>query len=204
MKDEIQYIGECEHIDNWSGITSLRCKKRYFNLFNPITGYYQKIAFCNDYLKLHMQKIEHYSFDISNSCRYELNKLIAQSIDLRQYTTSLYKRKQPVIRDISFIICNRPFVYVRVPFRLVVEWYLKNHSRELWYELKDAVVDFMHTNERYKKYKTVCNNLNTMLNKLKHTYYAQDEPLINDILLLILKIIYNETHKQQVPSALPI
>lgn len=201
---ELQYIGKCEHLDNWSDITSLRCKKRYFNVFNPITGYYQKIAFCNDYLKLHMQSIEHHSYDISNSCRYELSKLIAKSMNLQDYMIRLHKRKEPVIRDISFVICDRPCVPVSIPFRLVVEWYLQNHSRTLWYELKDAVVDFMHTNERYKKYKTVCNNLNSMLNKLKHSYYAQDEPLINDILLLILKIIYNETHKQQIPSALPI
>ena len=201
---ELQYIGECEHLDNYSGIKSLKCKKRYFNVFNPITGYYQKIAFCNDYLKLHMQRIEHYSCDISNMCRYELSKLIAKSMDLQDYTIRLHRGKQPVIKDISFVICDRPCVPVSVPFRLVVEWYLQNHSSALWYELKDAVVDFMHTNERYKKYKTVCNNLNSMLNKLKHIYHAQDEPLINDILLLILKIIYNETYKQQVPSTLPV
>jgi hypothetical protein len=205
---ELKYIGECEHLDNWSGIKSLRCKKRFFNVFNPVSGKYERIAFCNDYLKLHMQhhinQFDHCSYDVSNGCKHELTKLIRKAINLEGYDQYLATRKQPVIRDISFLICHRPFVHVVVPFREAVEWYLKNHNSDLWYELKDAVIDFMYSKERYKKYKTVCHNLSVMVNKLKHTCYTQDELLINDILLLILKIIYNETNQQQVTTALPV
>ncbi len=43
-----------------------------------------------------------------------------------------------------------------------------------------------------------------MIRQVPRKEYNDREPAINDILLLILKIIYNETHKQQVPSALPV
>jgi hypothetical protein len=105
MKYEIKYIGECDHIDNWSNLVNHpRCKKRYFKVFNPELGDTYQIAFCNDSLKLHMQQeFVHKLIYFSSQCEYEIKNLIVRALNLHgYYFMLLYKHPSCATTLMSF------------------------------------------------------------------------------------------------------
>jgi len=205
MKYEIKYIGECDHIDNWSNLVNHpRCKKRYFKVFNPELGDTYQIAFCNDSLKLHMQQeFVHKLIYFSSQCQYEIENLIVRALNLHRYHF-MGSKTNAIIRDTWITICERPYTLIQVPFKTCIEWYLQNRSFQLWDAMQQPLNDFIREKQRYKKYKGVCEKLQHMIRQVPRKEYDEREPAINDILLLILKIIYNETNQQQVTAALHI
>lgn len=205
MRDKIQYIGDCDHLDNWSNLVNHpRCKKRYYKVFNPESGDNYRIAFCNDSLKLHMQQeFAHKLIYFSSNCKHEVESLIVRALNLHRYHFML-SREYPVIHHTWIKICERPYTAIQVPFKTCIEWYLTNRSFELWDAMQMPLNDFIRDKQRYKKYASLCEKLQHMIRQVPRKDYDDREPAINDILLLILKIIYNETHKQQIPSALPV
>lgn len=205
MKYDIQYIGECDHVENFTNkVYHARCKKRYFKVFNPELGDTYQIAFCNDSLKLHMQQeFSHKLIYFSSQCQYEIESLIVRALNLHRYHFML-SRDYPVINNTWITICERPNTRIQVPFKTCIEWYLKNRNFQLWDAMQWPLNDFIREKQRYKKYASLCEKLQHMIRQVPRKEYDEREPAINDILLLILKIIYNETYKQQVPSTLPV
>jgi hypothetical protein len=205
MECEIKYIGTCDCLDNWGiDVKSARCTKRYYKVFDPQIGYTYKIAFCNDYLKLHIQeKFANQLFYESRWCEMQIESLIVRALNLQAHHYYL-NRLHPVIHNVSIKLCERPSTYIQVSFKTCIQWYLHNRSFELWEMMTMPLNDFIREKKRYKKYKGLCEKLQQMVRQVPKKYHEDLEPLINDILLLILKIIYNETNKQQVPSALPV
>jgi hypothetical protein len=205
MECEIKYIGECDHLENFGNeVNNWRCKKRYYTVFDPQIGHTYRIAFCNDYLKLHMQeKFANELFYQSRRCEMQIESLIVRALNLQAHHYYL-NRGHPVIHNVSIQLCERPSTYIQVSFKTCIQWYLHNRSFELWEMMTITLNDFIREKQRYKKYKGLCQKLQQMFRQVPKKYGEDREPLINDILLLILKIIYNETNKQQVPSALPV
>jgi hypothetical protein len=205
MKYEIKYIGECDHLENFTNkVYHARCKKRYFKVFNPELGDTYQIAFCNDSLKLHMQQeFAHKLIYFSSQCQYEIESLIVRALNLQAHHY-LLSRTYPVINNVWITLCQRPRTYIQVPFKTCIQWYLDNRSFELWEMMTHALNDFIREKQRYKKYKGLCEKLQHMIKQVPKKYCDDVEPLINEILLLILKVIYNETNQQQVTAALHI
>jgi hypothetical protein len=203
MEYPIKYIGECEHLENFGNdVKHTRCKKRYYNVFNPQIGDRYIIAFCNDYLKLHMQeRFANKWFYDSRSCQNQIESLIVRALNLQAHHYYL-TRSYPVIHNVWIVVCKRPNTYIQVSFKTCIQWYLHNKSFELWEMMTKPLNDFIRQNQRYKKYKGLCEKLQHMIKQVPKKYMEDVEPLINDILLLILKIIYNETNQQQVTTAL--
>jgi hypothetical protein len=205
MKYEIKYIGECEHLENFTHKVYHRCcKKRYYTVFDPQIGDTYRIAFCNDALKLHMQQeFAHKMIYYSNQCKHEIESLIVRALNLQAHHY-LISKTHPVINNVWITLCERPRTYIQVPFKTCIEWYLNNRSFELWEMMKHPLNDFIREKRQYKKYQSLCEKLQHMIKQVPKKYMEDVEPLINDILLLILKIIYNETNQQQVTTALHI
>ena len=205
MKYEIKYIGVCEHLENFTHkVYHPCCKKRYYTVFDPQIGDTYKIAFCNDALKLHMQQeFAHKMIYFSSQCQYEIESLIVRALNLRAHHY-LISKTHPVINNVWITLCERPCTYIQVPFKTCIEWYLQNRSFQLWDAMQRPLNDFIREKQRYKKYKSLCEKLQHMMRQVPRKEYDEREPAINDILLLILKIIYNETNQQQVTAALYI
>jgi hypothetical protein len=205
MKIEIKYIGTCDCLDNWGiDVQSSRCTKRYYKVFDPQIGGTYKIAFCNDYLKLHMQeKFANQFFHESRRCEMQIESLIVRALNLQAHHYYL-TRSYPVIHNVRIQLCERPKTYIQVSFKTCIQWYLQNRSYELWEMMVSTLNDFIREKQRYKKYKGICDKLQKMIKQVPKKYSDDVEIIINDILLLILKVIYNETNQQQVTAALHI
>jgi hypothetical protein len=205
MKIEIKYIGTCDCLDNWGiDVQSLRCTKRYYKVFDPQIGDTYKIAFCNDYLKLHMQdKFANQFFHQSRRCEMQIESLIVRALNLQAHHYYL-TRSYPVIHNVWIQLCERPKTYIQVSFKTCIQWYLQNRSYELWEMMVSTLNNFIREKQRYKKYKGICDKLQKMIKQVPKKYSDDVEIIINDILLLILKVIYNETNQQQVTTALPV
>jgi hypothetical protein len=185
---ETRYIGNCEHLD-CGNIASTECLKRYYKVFDPFIGKHVVIAYCNDYLKLIFQN-KHQIYDRYSMPRIE--DILYEELNLPRINR--YSRAGG-FAPCNIIISDRPCMVRSIPFKDCCDWYLKNRSNELHRSISRAIDGFIIQNQVYKKHKTNCESIQRMFRKMHHIYEESERKILfNEILLLIFKLYYNETH----------
>lgn len=179
--------------------------RRYFRVYNPIEGNHYRISVCKEAFRLHFNQLYFgRENDFARFFTYDISKYILSILDIPSAYEKYPAKPAHHLPHIHITICNKPYTYITVSFKDVVQWYLNNKNYWLQDKLILAVREFLQQKERVKKYVSACNAIKSLLRKLSCAYNEENEIIINEILLLILKVIYNETYKQQVPSTLPV
>lgn len=183
----------CEHLDNYTGdLRNCSCK-RYLTVSNPKTGRIEVLVFCNEWFRLNVQqKVNEKSYHETH--QYVaidlLEKMILKHFDLRKH---IPWGRYANINNISIDLCKRPYVYTYVNIRTAIDWYNLHESRDLFLEIKDAILHWCGRNERFKKHKSNCARIKTILNKIHYEYDEHEkEMLFNELFLIILKLTTNE------------
>lgn len=193
----MKYIEQshCEHLDNYSGdLHSCQCK-RYVTAINPKNNGSEKLVFCNEWFRLNVQekcKTNDY-YGLHQFVAADLVRdMICKHFGITEYESFNFSNKS---MKVGVVLCQRPFIYIHVSIRAAIDWYNLHHSRNLFFAIKDTILDWCNHNERYKKHKTNCDNIKRILNKIKHFLRDDEhEVLLNELFLTILKITTNETH----------
>jgi hypothetical protein len=160
---------------------------------NPKTGRIEVLVFCNEWFRLNVQQ------KVNEKSYYEthqyvaidlIEKMILNHFDLRKH---IPWGRYANINNISIDLCKRPYVYTYVNIRTAIEWYNLHESRDLFLEIKDAILHWCGRNERFKKHKSNCARIKTILNKIHYEYDEHEkEILFNELFLIILKLTTNE------------
>lgn len=186
------YIGECEHLQPNCCILDDECLKRHFHIMNPRTNSTECLVFCNDYLKLKsQQKADNFSW--KENVIEVIQKEIYNHIKIeKKYRPSTYSLSDHYF---SYYVCERPYTYVSVSFKEIIEWYFENPTRELLELIFEQIKSFLDR-LYYKKYKSRYLELIRLCNKLTDRYgYPVEEK--QSILLELITKTFELTIKNQ-------
>lgn len=203
--EEIQYIGECEHLF-CNDIHNRRCIKRYFSLYQ-IGGGYKRIAVCNDKLKLLIQKgiaentNEFYSDRLSDSFHYSrLSKEIFSDFIKREYYDGFQSfstwhicgdvkgvdfLKTPVI----FTANKKLEIYLKFTMEEALNMYIDNG-----WNLKDNIIDslerYIDSHSKYKKYKGLMDKFESIIKKLNRGVYGDESKtiIITELISIVIQL----------------
>lgn len=194
MNKDIVYGKECSCLFANSTVED-KCLKRYYQVVLPETNELKYVAICNDYVRLRLA-----DFRIKNKYHYrneayEAEKVIFEivaeelNIEKRYIYTDWRKSNSNELfdREVSFELCDRPYMHLHYPMREAIEKAIKSDRR-----FKEKVVvtirDYVET-MNYKKYKSKYKSLSPILNKIKKEWREEYlEVLFNELLVTILEI----------------
>lgn len=173
------YIGQCEHLNNCCIIDD-DCLKRYFHIKNPKTNEIEILIFCNDWLKLEIQKEK-----LNSDCEYKfygnkdaikvLEREFLKHLKLsNHYFNSPFESKDISKFSVGFTICDRPFTHANILLIDIINIYKENPC----YRTQEMFIEGMSkffSNIQYKKYKTLYKELIYDLKRIKKNYYPKEE-----------------------------
>ena len=179
------YLGRCGHVE-CSNIDSYKCEKRYFTLrINGMLGV-RNVGICKEYLRELYREYR----DIDAVIRY-----------LTGFDSSEYNYRN----QIWVQICDRPVVHAWLSFKHVCDMHIESiYDPDMLETIVSACDNWLYDKGKYKKYQAQANELKALLRKLKHAYGEDAKRnMFIEIAQCMYKItIANETHKQQITSAL--
>ncbi len=189
----VEIFGPCEHLNNPYDSPYL-CKKRYFKIFDYIKDSIYHIGICNDYLKLEFQK-QYAENDKYSRIEDILWPIVSEHTGIRriEYWGQVKRNKKPINPVITFVVCERPFMYTQIQFLEAIKIYANSDNyyiRERLHERIQSGFNRVHSYmSQYFKYKSDHKQLTRIKKKFKNVRYCDTEAveLMGTLLNLITK-----------------
>jgi hypothetical protein len=180
-------------LDNFVGELDKCCAKRFLKIFNPVNGKHEYLVFCNEWLKLKAQEKEHsednyilYELSRRNFALEIIDELVFKHIGLNPIRRS---NQKSYFDHCSITVCDRPFIAVNIHIETAFEIYHSTRRIEILNAINHVISRWINRNERFKKYKSSCEQITRILKNIRHYRQPEErEVILNDLLLLIIKI----------------
>lgn len=176
------------------GVMSKDCYKRWFNVYNFNTDSYEYIGFCNEYLRL---KIQRESIENNNDwqltylqvIRKELSNYIPLTIGFNYY--SLEQKNDIYNQYLLFEVCERPHISYEISVKDAILHYLDNkRNYQLQYKLEEVITDYLLNKIQYKKYITKYKDCIRLARKISKGYEHEKEQILTELIINIHELNY--------------
>lgn len=190
IDDKQVLFGACEHLDNYYGnISDCPCK-RTLSIYNPINQKYERLIFCNEWLKIEVNMNKHEYSDYRLPDTTYAAKEILRNLVLKYLKSFNVPFSQYGSLDVYFEVCSKPFISISFSLRTAINLYINstNYDFILGQGINNYVHKWIDTKDKYKKYKSTCEQLRRVSNKLKHGMSDEEK---NDITFELVSLILN-------------
>lgn len=191
MSYEITYCGDC-HCNHSFGITSERCKKRFFDIALPTNIYKLRLVFCAEYLRscIQTEMIKMDTTYLSNrESKHILEKIITPY--LPKIVSGGYNPKKSRINNIYFTVNEKLGIFCTYTFEECLEFIINNQEARFT-DIVNSVVyqlnNYCLSKQTYLKYKSTISNLKRLAKQLKNISISNEQIAITccEIMTIIL------------------
>ena len=205
--EDIQYIGECEHLF-CNDIHDRRCIKRYFSLDKLNYGY-ERVAICNDNLKLLIQKgiselkNHRYSFNDNFDDSFIYNRLSKEIVSsfiknnfysgsqrFSEYGHDSAHNGQDFLKiPVVFTSNQRLGIHLLFTMEEALNIYI-----DYGISLRDSIIEsleyYIKIHSQYKKYKGLLIKFESIIKKIKNGIYSDEKKalIITELLTIVIQL----------------